>query len=126
LATEVDTVRLFRLNSDSEDTDTHHSMKNIASWTRIATHIEEREKFLKNENIPVEKKLISRLIRGETLILNASEILEYDPVKGGVSAKSIAVFPVFVDQKVWGVFWFADYLGERTWTGVEIDALLAA
>ena len=50
LATEVDTVRLFRLNSDSEDTDTHHSMKNIASWTRIATHIEEREKFLKNEN----------------------------------------------------------------------------
>ncbi len=126
LATEVDTVRLFRLNPDSDDTESHHSMKNIASWTRIAIQTEEREQYLRNENIPVEKKLISRLIRGETLILNASEIQVYDPVKGGMSAKSIAVFPVFVDQKVWGVFWFADYMGERTWTGVEIDALLAA
>jgi len=126
LATEVDTVRLFRLNSDSEDSDTHHSMKNIASWTRITIQTDEQEQYIKNNNIPVEKELLSRLVRGETLILNASEIQMYDPLKGGISAKSIVVFPVFVDQKVWGIFWFADYMSERTWTGVEIDALLAA
>ena len=81
LATEVDTVRLFRLNSDSEDTDTHHSIKNIASWTRITIQTDEREQYIKTNNIPVEKGLLSRLVRGETLILNASEIQMSNPLK---------------------------------------------
>jgi len=125
LATEVDTVRLFKFESN-DDPLFPCIIKNIASWTRVAIHCDMREAFLKNETIPIKQELMTRLVSGETVILKQEEIRAYDPVKNDECAKSIAVFPVFVDQKAWGVVWFADYLGMRTWTGVEIDALLAA
>jgi CheY-like chemotaxis protein len=101
LATEVDTVRLFKFESN-DDPLFPCIIKNIASWTRVAIHCDMREAFLKNETIPIKQELMTRLVSGETVILKQEEIRAYDPVKNDECAKSIAVFPVFVDQKAGG------------------------
>ncbi|HPP77837.1 response regulator [Methanospirillum sp.] len=128
LATEVDTVRLFALHSDgpAHDAPAPSYVQNKASWTRIAIHPDPYEQYIRSEKIPVDNGLLDRLSRGETLILNESEIQKYYLFNQGLTPKSIAIFPVFVDQNVWGVLWFTDFMGGRIWSGVEIDALLAA
>jgi len=126
LATEVDTVRLFALHSDMPEQDSPYYVYNKASWTRIAIHPDTYEQYIRSQKIPVDNELTDRLFRGETLILNESEIQKYNLINQGLNPKSIAIFPVFVEQKVWGILWFTDFMGGRTWTGVEIDALLAA
>lgn len=127
LATEVDTVRLFKLEEKSETNDNiPHFIRNVASWIRISIHKEEREEYIRTNPIQVKPELISPILNGKPLIADPSKILYLDPFRGELSAKSVAIFPVFVNQKVWGLIWFADYISERNWTGVEIDALLAA
>lgn len=126
LATEVDTVRLFALHADLSAHGAPYYVHNKASWTRITIHPDTYEQYIRSEKIPVDNELIDRLFRGETLILNESEIQRHNIINQGLTPKSIAIFPVFVEQKVWGVLWFTDFMGGRIWTGVEIDALLAA
>jgi CheY-like chemotaxis protein len=74
LATEVDTVRLFALHSDMPEQDSPYYVYNKASWTRIAIHPDTYEQYIRSQKIPVDNELTDRLFRGETLILNESEI----------------------------------------------------
>lgn len=126
LATEVDAVRLFRFDNEKGNQEYEPCIRNIASWTRISIHSPEREEYIQKGCIPVNPDLILPLLKGQPFILDASNISHLDPCKGELSARSVVLFPVFVNQEVWGLIWFADYISTRNWSGVEIDALLAA
>lgn len=126
LATDVDTVRLFRLEEEHSGKQVINYILNVASWTRITVHNPEREEFIQKGKIPVKHELLTTILKGDPLIPEISLSRSIDPCEGNQSAKSVAIFPIFVNQIVWGIIWFADYVSEREWTGVEVDALLAA
>ncbi|NLV25647.1 MAG: response regulator [Methanomicrobiales archaeon] len=127
LATEVDAVRMFKIETDNKD-DVHSEkyIRNIGSWTRITIHPPDREEYIRNSRLIVKPDLIIPIMKGEPYICDISNILYLDPCRSEIEAKSVAIFPVFVNQSVWGLIWFADYICERNWSGVEIDALIAA
>lgn len=122
LATEVDVVRLFRLDTETNNSSLH----NLASWTRIQVQTDENEHFIRTGAIPVSQSFLRQLSRGAPVMPDAEGIKRLDPCKSDNLPKAVAIFPVYVEQSMWGMIWFADYLSERVWSGVEVDALLAA
>ncbi|NLW76285.1 MAG: response regulator [Methanomicrobiales archaeon] len=126
LATEVDAVRLFRLKTEEVQGTCLSYFSYEASWTRASVQNPVTEEYLRKHKFFEVDEIIERLTRGETLIYDSSQIQKMSINWTEYTAKAIAIFPVFVNQQVWGLFSFADYLGDRNWTGVEIDALQAA
>lgn len=122
LATEVDAVRLFRLDASEAGQVIH----NVASWIRIAVNSPDSEEKIRTQALQVAGDLLRRLQMGEPVLMSSEEIFRLDPCIRERPARAVAIFPIFVDQSLWGMIRFADFLSERKWTGVEVDALLAA
>ncbi|MDD1723632.1 MAG: response regulator [Methanospirillum sp.] len=122
LATEVDAVRLFRLDGG----ETTRVIHNVASWIRIEVNSPDNEEKIRTQALQVSEDLLRRLKMGEPVLMSSEEIIRLDPCLKERPAKAVAIFSIFVDQSLWGMIRFADFLSERKWTGVEVDALLAA
>lgn len=125
LATEMDRVYLFKC-FDSEDA-TGMFFDSLPKWCR--------------PGIPPKKSenLAQRTYLQEIISYHSVHFREGKPITGSVTdmdpfiremliledIKSIGLFPIFVEQKIWGCIGFEDLMAEREWREVEVDAILA-
>jgi CheY-like chemotaxis protein len=121
LSTEVDRVMVYRLCEEPEKEIIFHR---LCSWNRPGVNTGDKEGAV----IPAGSlSFIEKIFKGE-VVIGTSEVFD-DPT--GIllekfNIKSLAVFPVIVEQKIRGMVMFCDCLAEREWAVVEIDALQAA
>ncbi len=73
------------------------------------------------------ERWVRELARGETVHGHVQDFPPSErPLLERLGVRSIAVAPVFVDSRWWGVLGFDDCSGDRDWSGSELDALRAA
>lgn len=121
LATEVDSVLVFRQDRQSGDQDRYTC---ISSWSRLGENTEDN---LKDFVYECPDQAMETIHSGSPVIGSAQKFSSYFTASfEPCPIKSLAVFPVIADRDVRGMIWFCDSLTERKWAPIEVDALQAA
>jgi transcriptional regulator with GAF, ATPase, and Fis domain len=124
-ASDVSRVYIFKKRTSE---DGRLLCSQLFEW--VAEGIEPQMGNPELQNFPWEEKGYSRLSkmqRGEPVYGNVSEFPENEQeVFKAQGIKSILAMPIFVNNDLWGFIGLDECRYEREWSGMEIDALMAA
>ncbi len=126
LSIDVDDVRLFTYRMGSSKT---NIFAQKSYWNRFDYMEKQRLGFLNKSSYLVlsqsdlKPEHLFRLNNGEPVFFFAEDSQD-NTFFSSLNIKTMAIIPIFVDEKLWGIIWFADCITSRNFPEKEVDILL--